>query len=225
MSNERSGGTHPMLAKMPSSAQELIVNGRPDITPDVIDGGLYGEPLFKLSNDLYIPPDALEIFLESFEGALDLLLYLSRKQNFNIFDIPMAQVTKQYLQYAKQIRIHNLELAAEYLLMTAMLIQIKSSMLLPVHKADTGEEAKDPRAELVRYLFEYEKMKLRISAARRIAATGPWAATMCALMFMSISSRTPWRAVLTSTSPTCCAVPSWQSITRSATRNCRCTKT
>ena len=87
-------------------------------------------------------------------------LYLIRKQNFNILDIPMAQVTKQYLQYVDQIRLHNLELAAEYLLMAAMLIEIKSRMLLPVRKADTGEEAADPRAELVRRLLEYEQMKL-----------------------------------------------------------------
>jgi segregation and condensation protein A len=141
-----------------------VLPGHPDSTPDVIDGvacaKLYGEPLFNLPNDLYIPPDALEVFLEAFEGPLDLLLYLIRKQNFNILDIPMAQVTLQYLEYVEQIRVHNLELAAEYLLMAAMLIEIKSRMLLPVRKADTGEEAADPRAELVRRLLEYEQMKL-----------------------------------------------------------------
>ena len=139
-------------------------DGAVDSTPSVIDGvglaKLYGEPLFKLPNDLYIPPDALEIFLEAFEGPLDLLLYLIRKQNFNILDIPMAQVTLQYLEYVEQIRMHNLELAAEYLLMAAMLIEIKSRMLLPVRKADTGEDVGDPRAELVRRLLEYEQMKL-----------------------------------------------------------------
>lgn len=135
-----------------------------DSTPDTVDGvaraRLYGEPLFALPNDLYIPPDALEVFLEAFEGPLDLLLYLIRKQNFNVLDIPMAQVTKQYLLYVDQIRRTNLELASEYLLMAAMLIEIKSRMLLPVKKADTGEEAEDPRAELVRRLLEYEQMKL-----------------------------------------------------------------
>ncbi|VVE09833.1 segregation and condensation protein A [Pandoraea fibrosis] len=140
-----------------------------DTTPDIVDGvaraRLYGEPLFALPNDLYIPPDALEIFLEAFEGPLDLLLYLIRKQNFNVLDIPMAQVTKQYLLYVEQIRRTNLELASEYLLMAAMLIEIKSRMLLPVKKADTGEEAEDPRAELVRRLLEYEQMKL---AAQKI---------------------------------------------------------
>lgn len=138
--------------------------GAADVTPDVIDGvalaRLYGEPLFKLPQDLYIPPDALEIFLEAFEGPLDLLLYLIRKQNFNVLDIPMAPLTQQYLTYVDQIRSRNLELAAEYLLMAAMLIEIKSRMLLPVKKTDTGEEAEDPRAELVRRLVEYERMKL-----------------------------------------------------------------
>ena len=131
---------------------------------EVIDGvafaKLYGEPLFKLPNDLYIPPDALEVFLEAFEGPLDLLLYLIRKQNFNILDIPLAAVTLQYLHYIEQIRQRNLELAADYLLMAAMLIEIKSRMLLPAKKVEGGDEALDPRAELVRRLLEYEQMKL-----------------------------------------------------------------
>ena len=138
--------------------------------PEVIDhvavARLYGEPLFQLPTDLYIPPDALEIFLEAFEGPLDLLLYLIRKQNFNILDIPMAAVTRQYLSYVDEIRSRNLELAAEYLLMAAMLIEIKSRMLLPPKKTAEGEEPEDPRAELVRRLLEYEQMKL---AATRIA--------------------------------------------------------
>src|SRR5574343_1095680 len=121
---------------------------------------LYGEPLLKLPNDLYIPPDALEIFLDAFEGPLDLLLYLIRKQNFNILDIPMAQLTLQYLKYVDQIRLSNLELAAEYLLMAAMLMEIKSRMLLPQRQADLDVEADDPRAELVRRLLEYEQIKL-----------------------------------------------------------------
>ena len=135
-----------------------------DATPDVVDGvafaKLYGEPLFKLPNDLYIPPDALEIFLEAFEGPLDLLLYMIRKQNFNILDIPMAAVTHQYLDYVEQIRQRNLELAADYLLMAAMLIEIKSRMLLPTKKSESGEEPVDPRAELVRRLLEYEQIKI-----------------------------------------------------------------
>ena len=142
----------------------------PSAMPEVVDqvalARLYGEPLFALPTDLYIPPDALEIFLEAFEGPLDLLLYLIRKQNFNILDIPMAAVTRQYLSYVDEIRSRNLELAAEYLLMAAMLIEIKSRMLLPPKKTAEGQEPEDPRAELVRRLLEYEQMKL---AATRIA--------------------------------------------------------
>ncbi len=141
-----------------------LVDPTIDTTPDVVDAvalaRLYGEPLFSLPNDLYIPPDALEVFLETFQGPLDLLLYLIRKQNFNVLDIPMAEVTRQYLSYVDQIRMHNLELAAEYLLMAAMLIEIKARMLLPIKKSNSGEEAEDPRAELVRRLLEYEQMKL-----------------------------------------------------------------
>jgi len=142
----------PSLAAMPQVVDHIAV------------ARLYGEPLFKLPTDLYIPPDALEVFLEAFEGPLDLLLYLIRKQNFNILDIPMAALTRQYLTYVDEIRTHNLELAAEYLLMAAMLIEIKSRMLLPPKKVAEGEEAEDPRAELVRRLLEYEQMKL--AAAR-----------------------------------------------------------
>lgn len=138
---------------------EAVATTAPTVTENTL-AKLYGEPLLKLPTDLYIPPDALEVFLEAFQGPLDLLLYLIRKQNFNILDIPMAQVTLQYLKYVEQIRKHNLELAAEYLLMAAMLIEIKSRMLLPAPKSETGEEAEDPRAELVRRLLEYEQMKL-----------------------------------------------------------------
>jgi len=127
---------------------------------------LYGEPLFALPQDLYIPPEALEIFLDAFEGPLDLLLYLIRKQNFNILDIPMLDVTRQYLGYVEEIRSRNLELAAEYLLMAAMLIEIKSRMLLPPKPQESSSEPEDPRAELVRRLLEYEQFKL---AAQQLA--------------------------------------------------------
>jgi segregation and condensation protein A len=137
----------------------------PDVVDQVAVARLYGEPLFAMPQDLYIPPDALEVFLEAFEGPLDLLLYLIRKQNFNILDIPMAGLTRQYLSYVEEIRHHNLELAAEYLLMAAMLIEIKSRMLLPPKAVAQGQEPEDPRAELVRRLLEYEQMKL---AAARI---------------------------------------------------------
>jgi segregation and condensation protein A len=146
----------------PPAAEET---GLPEVVDQVALARLYGEPLFAMPQDLYIPPDALEVFLEAFEGPLDLLLYLIRKQNFNILDIPMAAVTRQYLTYVDEIRERNLELAAEYLLMAAMLIEIKSRMLLPPKKTAEGEEAEDPRAELVRRLLEYEQMK---AAAFRI---------------------------------------------------------
>ena len=148
-------------------AAELAATGGaalPDVVDQVAVARLYGEPLFRLPHDLYIPPDALEIFLEAFEGPLDLLLYLIRRQNFNILDIPLASVTRQYLDYVEQIRRHNLELASEYLLMAAMLIEIKSRMLLPPRKSADGSEPEDPRADLVRRLVEYEQIKL--AAAR-----------------------------------------------------------
>ena len=149
----------------PSLAAEAALSPHsPVVVDQVALARLYGEPLFKLPHDLYIPPDALEVFLEAFEGPLDLLLYLIRRQNFNILDIPLADVTRQYLEYVDQIRKHNLELASEYLLMAAMLIEIKSRMLLPPKKSADGSEPNDPRAELVRRLIEYEQIK--IGAAR-----------------------------------------------------------
>ncbi len=152
-------------------SEMLTGNLEPAAHPEVVDqvalARLYGEPLFELPQDLYIPPDALEVFLEAFEGPLDLLLYLIRRQNFNILDIPLASVTRQYLEYVEQIRKRNLELASEYLLMAAMLIEIKSRMLLPPKKRADGGEAEDPRAELVRRLVEYEQIKL---AAARLDA-------------------------------------------------------
>ncbi len=158
-------GTAPELGALGTTVP-LAASG-PQVVDQVALARLYGEPLFAMPQDLYIPPDALEVFLEAFEGPLDLLLYLIRKQNFNILDIPMLSVTKQYLVYVDQIRKRNLELAAEYLLMAAMLIEIKSRMLLPPKKVAEGEEAQDPRAELVRRLLEYEQMKL---AAARLNA-------------------------------------------------------
>ena len=122
-----------------------------------------GETLAKLPHDLYIPPDALEVYLEAFEGPLDLLLYLIRKHNLDILDIPMAELTKQYMVYVDKMKAINLELAADYLLMSAMLIEIKSRMLLP--KPVEIESEDDPRAELVRRLMEYEAIKL---AAQRL---------------------------------------------------------
>ena len=120
---------------------------------------IYGQPYGQMPLDLYIPPDALAIMLDAFEGPLDLLLYLIRKTNIDVLDIPMAPLTRQYLDYVDVMRTKNLELAADYLVMAAMLIEIKSRMLLPKTKGIPGEEVDDPRAELVRRLIEYEQMK------------------------------------------------------------------
>lgn len=117
-----------------------------------------GEPLTTLPQDLYIPPYALQVFLEAFEGPLDLLLYLIRRQNIDVLDIPIAEITKQYVQYIELMKELQLELAGEYLLMAAMLAEIKSRMLLP--RPETHDEDEDdPRAELVRRLQEYERYK------------------------------------------------------------------
>jgi segregation and condensation protein A len=129
----------PPLALSAGDAVPDETAGLPTVVDQVALARLYGEPLFAMPTDLYIPPDALEVFLEAFEGPLDLLLYLIRKQNFNILDIPMAGVTRQYLSYVEEIRQKNLELAAEYLLMAAMLIEIKSRMLLPPKKTQDGK--------------------------------------------------------------------------------------
>jgi segregation and condensation protein A len=118
-----------------------------------------GEPITVLPRDLYIPPQALEIFLEAFEGPLDLLLYLIRRQNVNILDIPIAEITRQYIQYIEVMQELQLELAGEYLLMAATLAEIKSRMLLPRPASDAASEEEDPRAELVRRLQEYERYK------------------------------------------------------------------
>lgn len=117
-----------------------------------------GQPFHNLPQDLYIPPNALEVFLESFSGPLDLLLYLIKKENINILDIPINQITTQYIQYVELMRELQLELAAEYLVMAAMLAEIKSRMLLP-RQVNPEEEAEDPRTELIRRLQEYERYK------------------------------------------------------------------
>ena len=167
------------ITELPPSPSEpgqpeslLALPGMPGVIDQVALARLYGEPLFAMPQDLYIPPDALQVFLEAFEGPLDLLLYLIRKQNFNILDIPMAAVTRQYLVYVDEIRSTNLELAAEYLLMAAMLIEIKSRMLLPPKKVADGQEPEDPRAELVRRLLEYEQIKLAAHQLNEIPQYG-----------------------------------------------------
>lgn len=121
---------------------------------------IYGEAMTALPLDLYIPPDALEVILEAFEGPLDLLLYLIRKENIDILDIQVAQITHQYMGYVELMKAVHLELAAEYLVMAAMLAEIKSRMLLPRSKYSNIEDEEDPRAELIRRLQEYERFKV-----------------------------------------------------------------
>ena len=142
----------------PSAAAALLPH-RAAQAGDARVATVRGEALLEMPPDLYIPPDALEVFLDTFEGPLDLLLYLIRKANIDILDIPMARLTEQYLEYVELMRRRNLELAAEYLLMAALLMEIKSRMLLPRPRAQREDE-EDPRAELVRRLMEYENMKL-----------------------------------------------------------------
>jgi segregation and condensation protein A len=131
-----------------------------------------GEPMAELPADLYIPPEALSVFLEAFEGPLDLLLYLIRRHSLDILDIPMAELTRQYMVYVEAMRATQLELAAEYLLMAALLIEIKSRMLLPRPPREDAAEPEDPRAELVRRLLEYERMKKAAYAISEMPVAG-----------------------------------------------------
>ena len=166
---------------------------------------LYGEPVIELPTDLYIPPDALEVVLEAFEGPLDLLLYLIRKENLNVLDIAMAPLTRQYLEYVEIMRAKNLELAAEYLVMAAMLMEIKSRLLLPrPPSAEAVEE--DPRAELVRRLLEYEQIKKAAHAldelpqvGRDVIAISVWIERTIAVRLPQVQARDlaeAWRTLL-----------------------------
>lgn len=130
----------------------------PPITSECV-AVIKGQPLLEIPRDLYIPPDALAVILEAFEGPLDLLLYLIKKQNLDILDIPIAEITKQYMQYIAMMQAFELELIGEYLVMAAMLAEIKSRMLLPRPPATSDQEEEDPRAELIRRLQEYERFK------------------------------------------------------------------
>ena len=166
---------------------------------------VYGQPVLEIPQDLYIPPDALEVFLEQFEGPLDLLLYLIRKENINVLDIPMSKLTAQYLEYVEMMRTRSLELAAEYLLMAAMLIEIKSRLLLP--RPAAGELEEDPRAELVRRLLEYERMKLAAQRLNDLPQAGRDFSLVQVLFDQTVADRLPevdaadlrmaWLALLT----------------------------
>jgi segregation and condensation protein A len=151
---------------------------------------VYGEPVIDLPHDLYIPPDALEVVLEAFEGPLDLLLYLIRKENLDILDIPMAPLTRQYLEYVEEMRKTNLELAAEYLVMAAMLMEIKSRLLLPRPPAAEPTE-EDPRAELVRRLLEYERMKKAAQGLDELPQVGRDVIAISVWLEKQVSQRLP----------------------------------
>ena len=150
--SETPGEAAPAIAEAGGGAV-----GRPAQQQEMPFAIVQGTPLLVLPLDLYIPPDALEVFLDTFEGPLDLLLYLIKRQNLDILDIPIAQITDQYMAYVELMEDFRLELAAEYLVMAALLAEIKSRMLLP-RPAETEEEA-DPRADLIRRLQEYERFK------------------------------------------------------------------
>lgn len=146
--------------------------------------------MLELPGDLYIPPDALRIFLETFEGPLDLLLYLIRRHNLDVLDIPMASLTRQYMTYVEAMRANQLELAAEYLLMAALLIEIKSRMLLP-RPVQANVEEEDPRAELVRRLMEYERMKLAAQKINELPQAGRDFVVAQAWLEQNIEQRLP----------------------------------
>src|SRR5690554_2672321 len=142
-----------------NSASNSVTIEHDDVAEQLPLALVYGEELTALPVDLYIPPDALEVILEAFEGPLDLLLYLIRKENIDILDIPVADITQQYMGYVELMKAVRLELAAEYLVMAAMLAEIKSRMLLPRTQLSSADDEEDPRAELIRRLQEYERIK------------------------------------------------------------------
>jgi len=145
---------------MSQSGEQDFTLTAPSLPAGLPIAHVFGQPVLEVPQDLFIPPDALQVILESFEGPLDLLLYLIRKQNLDVLNIPMADITRQYMGYVDAMRADRLELAAEYLLMAALLIEIKSRLLLPRPPLDEEGEPDDPRAELVRRLLDYEQMKL-----------------------------------------------------------------
>jgi segregation and condensation protein A len=164
----------PRTPAAPQAAAAPMHNTQTEMPFAVVEG----QPVTELPRDLYIPPQALEVFLEAFEGPLDLLLYLIRRQNLDILDIPIAEITRQYTRYIELMQVLQLELAGEYLLMAATLAEVKSRMLLPRPAAEAGEDA-DPRAELVRRLQEYERFKRAAEGIDRIARLerDTWVAT------------------------------------------------
>nr|WP_283162508.1 ScpA family protein [Parasutterella secunda] len=153
-------------------APELIPDTTPAIEDVVAVARLKGEPLLHFPDDLYIPPEALRLFLESFEGPFDLLLYLIRKQRLDLNEISVAAVTDQYMEYVEQIRAQNMELASDYLVMAADLMMIKSRLLLPVPVSDDDEEEEDPTARILREVAEYEKIQVAAQLLNALPTMG-----------------------------------------------------
>jgi segregation and condensation protein A len=189
---------------------ELVVDNtntqQPSLDMAMPVARIKGEPMTDLPTDLFIPPDALSIILDQFEGPLDLLLYLIRRHSLDILDIPMADLTRQYMTYVEAMREGQLELAAEYLLMAALLIEIKSRMLLPRPPRESEAEPDDPRAELVRRLLEYEQMKAASQALDQHPRKDRDFSTVDVLVEQALLTRVPtvlvadlteaWRVIL-----------------------------
>ena len=188
------------------AANDPLANGQPVLDLAMPVAKIRGEPLTELPEDLYIPPEALSVFLEAFEGPLDLLLYLIRRHSLDILDIPMAELTRQYMEYVEMMRTTQLELAAEYLLMAALLIEIKSRMLLPRPPREDPNEPEDPRAELVRRLLEYERMKKAAYALGEMPVAGRDFSVVEVYIEQALAERLPgihvadlseaWRSIL-----------------------------
>ena len=188
------------------AANDPLALGQPGLDLALPIARVHGEPMTEMPSDLYIPPEALSVFLEAFEGPLDLLLYLIRRHSLDVLDIPMADLTRQYMSYVEMMRTTQLELAADYLLMAAVLIEIKSRMLLPRPKREDDNEPEDPRAELVRRLLDYERMKKAAHAISEMPVAGRDFSLVEVYIEEAIAARLPdvhvadlseaWRAIL-----------------------------
>jgi segregation and condensation protein A len=189
------------------AANDPLANEQPVLDLAMPIAKIRGEPFTEMPEDLYIPPEALSVFLDAFEGPLDLLLYLIRRHSLDILDIPMAELTRQYMEYVEMMRATQLELAADYLLMAALLIEIKSRMLLPRPPRENENEPEDPRAELVRRLLEYERMKKAAHSLGELPVAGRDFSVVEVYIEQALAERLPdihvadlseaWRSILT----------------------------
>ena len=189
------------------AANDPLANEQPVLDLAMPIAKIRGEPFTEMPEDLYIPPEALSVFLDAFEGPLDLLLYLIRRHSLDILDIPMAELTRQYMEYVEMMRATQLELSADYLLMAALLIEIKSRMLLPRPPRENENEPEDPRAELVRRLLEYERMKKAAHSLGELPVAGRDFSVVEVYIEQALAERLPdihvadlseaWRSILT----------------------------